>query len=129
MKNFHFLIFIALSILFICSPTLVGADDACSSGEGECANPDAPGAAEEDPNCPSRELIIRCAGKHLDANKNGKLDRDELENAIDSLPWYARGILQILGSVDKMVSRENLCQFTVARKFTLLLLLLAAFVS
>ena len=30
-------------------------------------------------------------------------DRVELETAIASLPWYARGILQILGSVDKMV--------------------------
>ena len=58
---------------------------------------------EEDPNCPSRALIIRCAGKHLDTNQNGKLDRDELETAITALPWYARGILQILGSVDKMV--------------------------
>ena len=58
---------------------------------------------EEDPSCPSRALIIRCAGKHLDTNQNGKLDRDELETAITALPWYARGILQILGSVDKMV--------------------------
>ena len=58
---------------------------------------------EEDPICPSRALIIRCAGKHLDTNQNGKLDRDELETAITALPWYARGILQILGSVDKMV--------------------------
>ena len=121
MKNFRFLLLIVLSILFISSPTLVGADDACATEEGECANPDAPEAVEEDPNCPSRELIIRCAGKHLDANKNGKLDRDELENAIDSLPWYARGILQILGSVDKMVSREN--PYQCIGKCILLLLL------
>jgi len=60
---------------------------------------------EEDPNCPSRALIIRCAGKHLDTNQNGKLDRDELETAITALPWYARGILQILGSVDKMMTK------------------------
>jgi hypothetical protein len=122
MKNFVFLlIVVAVATLFISSPTLVGAE-LCSSGEGECANPDVdapevaaetsppvetedtpPPAVEEDPNCPSRELIIRCCGKHLDHNKNGKLDRDELQGAIDSLPWYARGILQILGSVDKMV--------------------------
>ena len=125
MKNCVFLLIVAVATLFISSPILVGAES-CSSGEGECANPDVddpeievaaeasppveaeedtpPVAVEEDPNCPSRELIIRCAGKHLDHNKNGKLDRDELQGAIDSLPWYARGILQILGSVDKMVS-------------------------
>lgn len=60
---------------------------------------------EEDPNCPSREYVIRCAGQYLDTNKNGKLDRSELESSIDSLPWYARGILQILGSVDKMMKK------------------------
>ena len=123
MKSFLFLFIVAAVTLFTTSPTLVGAE-ACSSGEGECANPDAPAAdapaapdvdvadadvpaavgSEEDPNCPSRELIIRCAGKHLDHNKNGKLDRPELQGAIDQLPWYARSILQILGSVDKMVS-------------------------
>jgi hypothetical protein len=70
-------------------------------------NPDAATTAksfkDEDPNCPSHESIIRCAGMHLDTNRNGKLDRAELESAISSLPWYARGLLQILGSVDKMV--------------------------
>ena len=130
MKSFSFLFVVAALTLFSTGPTLVVADESCASGEGECANPDviseeenpdvapeveAPVAtevevpddtpkAEEDPNCPSRDLIIRCAGKYLDTNKNGKLDRPELQGAIDSLPWYARGILQILGSVDKMVS-------------------------
>jgi len=79
----------------------VGAEP-CSSGEGnqqgECTNP------VTSPNCPTRENIIRCAKKFLDHNNNGKLDRNELETAIDSLPWYSRGILQILGSVDKIVS-------------------------
>jgi hypothetical protein len=46
---------------------------------------------EEDPNCPSRAYVIRCAGEYLDTNKNGKLDRIELQTAIDKLPWYARG--------------------------------------
>lgn len=118
--------------LISAGPTLVVADESCASGEGECANPDvttpeeenadvaqeveAPVVpeievpddtpkVEEDPNCPSRDLIIRCAGKYLDTNKNGKLDRPELQGAIDSLPWYARGILQILGSVDKMMKK------------------------
>lgn len=45
----------------------------------------------EDPQCPSRPHIIRCAGAHLDLNKNNKLERTELVAAIDSLPWYARG--------------------------------------
>jgi hypothetical protein len=50
-----------------------------------------PEGVVEDPNCPSRGLVIRCAGKLLDTNGNGKLDRAELETAINTLPWYARG--------------------------------------
>jgi hypothetical protein len=45
----------------------------------------------EDPNCPSRAYVIRCAEQYLDTNKNGKLERQELQTAIDTLPWYARG--------------------------------------
>ena len=73
---------------------------------GECINPEVDEAAEvgeereiapsgktvdEDPKCPSRELVIRCAGIHLDTNGNGKLEREELQIAIDRLPWYSRG--------------------------------------
>jgi hypothetical protein len=113
--------------------------------EGECANPEVDETAAdtkeevEDPNCPSRGLVIRCAGKHLDTNGNGKLERHELETAINTLPWYARGempfcavtlklctyfskhdesnlsqsfvslgILNILGSVDKMMKKCDL---------------------
>jgi hypothetical protein len=43
---------------------------------------------EIDKNCPDRGHIIRCTGAHLDLNKNGKLDRVELDSAIQSLPWY-----------------------------------------
>ena len=43
---------------------------------------------EIDKNCPDRGHIIRCTGAHLDLNQNGKLDRDELDSAIQSLPWY-----------------------------------------
>ena len=119
MKNYLFLLFIALATILSVSA------ESCSSEEGECANPDVVAEAEEivaevveeDPNCPSRELIIRCAGKHLDVNQNGKLDRNELEDAINSLPWYARGILQILGSVDKMVSLEKNTNHVVAFAF------------
>eukprot|EP00539_Tryblionella_compressa_P017171 CAMPEP_0178849364 /NCGR_PEP_ID=MMETSP0746-20121128/19894_1 /TAXON_ID=913974 /ORGANISM="Nitzschia punctata, Strain CCMP561" /LENGTH=154 /DNA_ID=CAMNT_0020514547 /DNA_START=18 /DNA_END=482 /DNA_ORIENTATION=+ len=97
----HFLFF-AASLLLL-SPTATIAET-CSADEEQCANPEVT-TKEEDPNCPSRDLIIRCAGKHLDTNNNGKLDRSELESAIGSLPWYARGILQILGSVDKMMKK------------------------
>mmetsp|Transcript_47733 Transcript_47733/g.144329 ORF Transcript_47733/g.144329 Transcript_47733/m.144329 type:complete len:191 (-) Transcript_47733:492-1064(-) len=97
------------------------------NADGSCPNPeaDAPGeetageaAAEEaepepepevktpeDPACPSRPHIIRCAAEYLDKNKNDKLDRDELQNAIDALPWLSRGVLKILGSVDKIMQK------------------------
>ena len=98
---------LSLLLLFVVSAYVVTADtfECGGESEGQCANPD---VTVEDPSCPSRELIIRCAGKHLDTNGNGKLDRSELEAAIGSLPWFARGILQILGSVDKMVGRNDL---------------------
>lgn len=60
-----------------------------------------------DPKCPDRDHIIRCAGAYLDTNKNNKLDRSELQAAIDSLPWYAQGVLKILGSVDKMMKKVS----------------------
>jgi hypothetical protein len=75
----------------------------------ECANPDAvPASRNEDPKCPSRQHVTLCAGQYLDSNQNGKLERAELQAAIDSLPWYGRGILNILGSVDKMMAK---CDF------------------
>lgn len=64
-----------------------------------------PENAVEDPRCPSRDYVSACTGKYLDLNKNGKLERSELQAAIDSLPWYGRGILNILGSVDKMMKK------------------------
>jgi hypothetical protein len=57
----------------------------------ETSREDSTIAPPEDPNCPSREYVIRCAGEYLDTNKNGKLDRNELQTVIDNLPWYARG--------------------------------------
>lgn len=115
-RTLSLLLFVALlSALFLAAPVAlaqeeeVAATPDCSQDHGECVNPDATAESavdDEDPNCPSRESIIRCAGKHLDTNQNGKLDRTELESAIASLPWYARGILQILGSVDKMVRKK-----------------------
>jgi hypothetical protein len=58
-----------------------------------------------DKNCPDRGHIIRCTGATLDLNKNGKLDRVELDSAINSLPWYARGIVKLLGNTDKMMKK------------------------
>jgi hypothetical protein len=90
------------------------ADEGCAT-PGECANPDAPVAEEEaveepvkiekDPSCPSRPHITRCTAKYMDLNQNGKLDRDELEGAIDSLPWLARGVLKIIGSVNTIMTK------------------------
>jgi len=54
--------------------------------------------------CPSREHVVKCAGMYLDKNNNGLLERQELQAAIDALPWYSRGIISILGSVDKVSS-------------------------
>ena len=81
------------------------AEEDC--GTGECANPDMvveiPAAGDD--GCPSRAHIIACAAKFLDTNSNRKLDRIELETAIDKLPWYSRGILKIIGSVDKIMAK------------------------
>jgi len=68
----------------------------------ECADEGKPAI---DPSCPDRDHLMRCAAVHLDGNDNGKLDREELQGAIDGLNWLARGVLQILGSVDKMMQK------------------------
>lgn len=70
--------------------------------EKDCA---ADGNCFEDPSCPSRPHIIKCAGKFLDTNQNDKLERSELETAISALPWMARGVLKIIGSVDKIMAK------------------------
>ena len=54
--------------------------------------------AELDPNCPDRDHLMRCASKYLDTNGNGKLDRDELQGAINKLPWYVHS-----SPLDKLV--------------------------
>mmetsp|Transcript_118936 Transcript_118936/g.333118 ORF Transcript_118936/g.333118 Transcript_118936/m.333118 type:complete len:158 (+) Transcript_118936:48-521(+) len=84
-----------------------GGDCITETDGGECANPDAevPDVTPEDPNCPSRDYVIRCSGIYLDTNQNGKLERKELQAAIDKLPWYGRGIINVLGSVDKMMKK------------------------
>ena len=57
----------------------------------------------EDPKCPSRPHIIRCAAATLDKNKNNKLERKELQEGIDSLPWLSRGEL-LLGPFQQYLS-------------------------
>ena len=61
----------------------------------QCENPTKIGECE-DPKCPSRPHIVRCAAAYLDTNKNDKLERSELETAINSLPWYARGTCAVV---------------------------------
>ena len=46
---------------------------------------------EEDANCPSRPHVIRCAAKYLDTNQNGRLEREELESVMQTVPWLLRG--------------------------------------
>jgi len=112
----RFLTFLLLALVLALA---VAQDTACPDGTpGDCANPDAgvtadaaevkvtpPQAEPEDPKCPSRPHIIRCAAKYLDTNKNNKLDRHELEGAIDELSWLARGVLKIIGSVNTIMSK------------------------
>ena len=72
----------------------VGEDGSCLNSEyttvpnrHETTEPTEKPIIDIDKNCPDRGHIIRCTGAHLDLNKNGKLDRDELDIAIQSLPW------------------------------------------
>jgi hypothetical protein len=89
----RFTILIALILSAIITPFVSAADETCVAGS--C----------EDPSCPSRPHIIRCAAKYLDTNRNKKLERSELETAISELPWLARGVLKIIGSVDKIMDK------------------------
>ena len=86
------------SILLLLLTITAQATEECPADDPTCKAP-------EDPKCPSRPHIIRCAQAHLDTNKNDLLERSELENAIDSLPWYARGVLKVIGSVDKIMEK------------------------
>jgi hypothetical protein len=97
---------LVLGTALVPSATLVSADaatvevNADGSVQSEEANSSPPSGSSSktmqgdkpkiDPNCPDRDHLMRCARVHLDTNKNGKLDRDELEKAISSLPWYVQ---------------------------------------
>lgn len=41
----------------------------------------------------------------MDKNKNDMLERQELQDGIDALPWLARGVLQVIGSVDSVMKK------------------------
>jgi len=106
MMTLRLLKFIPLAVVWFLLIVEVSADVATSN---ECTNPDADASncavESEDPKCPSRPHIIRCAAEYLDTNKNNKLDREELEKAIDSLNWLARGVLKVIGSVDVIMRK------------------------
>ena len=100
------IVLLALALTHSQQPLAFAAADEAAA-EASVADPDVEAAPvePEDPACPSRPHIIRCAAAHLDVNKNNKLERQELQDAIDSLPWLARGVLKIIGSVDKIMSK------------------------
>ena len=83
----RFTILIAIILSAIITPFVSAADETCVAGS--C----------EDPSCPYRPHIIRCAAKYLDTNRNKKLERSELETAISELPWLAMGVLKKLRTV------------------------------
>ena len=126
MATSRFLKFVVVTVLL--SVAIMAAQGGECGDEftvGECANTDNSSGADDidfaiatessstpelpqDPKCPSRPHIIRCAAKYLDTNLNNKLDRWELVHAIDQLPWLARGVLKIIGSVDSIMKK---CDF------------------
>lgn len=112
--------FLRLVFLLVVLVALNGAaatEQECANTDEECKNPEvatsddvddaavADDGIKEDPSCPSRPHIIQCAAQYLDTNDNNKLEREELEHAIGNLPWYSRGILKIIGSVDKIMKK------------------------
>jgi hypothetical protein len=43
--------------------------------------------------------VIACASRHLDANRDRRLSRAELQGAVDALPWHKRGAVKVIGGV------------------------------
>lgn len=93
----------------------------CAADDGSCAPPAdpeeeaaqdyAPPAELEDKgdvdhDCPpSRPHVIACAAKYLDTNRNGALEREELESAILGVNWLLRNLLKVIGSVDSIMKK------------------------
>jgi hypothetical protein len=101
----RFVKFLILLLVVVGTSLATDQDGEDCATPGECANPEAVKMEPEDPSCPSRPHIIRCAEAHLDTNGNKKLERAELESAINGLPWLARGVLKIIGSVDQIMKK------------------------
>jgi hypothetical protein len=113
----RFVVRFILIISFLLVHTFAQEQGECAAGGGDSENSECAASTstetlsdplpptEIDPHCPDREHIIRCAGAYLDTNKNGKLDRSELDAAINGLPWFGRGIVKLLGNTDKMMKK------------------------
>lgn len=92
------LLSLTIQLLFLALVIVAEDQQECEvGGDGICVEKVPSVEAAEDPvaidkNCPDRGHIIRCTGSTLDLNKNGKLDRVELDSAINSLPWYVRNV-------------------------------------
>ena len=89
------------------STTEGDAGKECSADDASC-KPETIVVAEEeeeDPKCPSRPHIIKCAAKYLDTNQNNLLERSELDAAMGEVHWLARGLLKVIGSTDAIMKK------------------------
>ena len=80
----------------------------CAADDNDCppaATDEETVVEEEDPKCPSRPHIIKCAAKYLDTNQNDLLERSELDAAMGEVHWLARGLLKVIGSTDAIMKK------------------------
>ena len=55
--------------------------------------------------CPTKKQAIDCFYSKCDLNNDGKINRKELESAIDNyLPWWERIPFNIFGGIDQILS-------------------------
>jgi hypothetical protein len=102
MLSNRFIRTLALLLACILVAPMVSANEGECAVEGECADPN---AVVIDPNCPDRDHVVRCAGKFLDKNQNGFLERSELQGVIDELPWYVLYyLLELEARLSKLVA-------------------------
>mmetsp|Transcript_4082 Transcript_4082/g.8987 ORF Transcript_4082/g.8987 Transcript_4082/m.8987 type:complete len:202 (-) Transcript_4082:355-960(-) len=88
-----------------CAPEESAPAEAVPAEETPAEAAPAEAVEEEDPKCPSRPHVIRCAAKYLDTNQNGALEREELDTAMGSVSWILRGLLKVIGSVDAIMKK------------------------
>jgi len=79
----------------------------CAADDNDCkpAVEETVVTEEEDPKCPTRPHIIKCAAKYLDTNNNDLLERSELDAAMGEVHWLARGLLKVIGSTDAIMKK------------------------